>query len=179
MRSACALHGVLPDFYLSSLLSAMLRSLSLPCLPQDLSRTPDLACPIHQEPKMVCTDIPLTPPMSPKPEQSIVTIPSQEVCPAINHQLIHPGNAPTVPSDSMDVDRETIDEEQEVMSPPCPRRLLEDEAVHLTRKGIKLSDFEVRGTLGSLLLQSPFFLELINITCRHRDLWQGPLSSSF
>lgn len=29
-----------------------------------------------------------------------------------------------------------------------PQRLLEDEKVHLQRSGIKLSDFEVRGTLG-------------------------------
>jgi hypothetical protein len=33
-----------------------------------------------------------------------------------------------------------------------PQRLLEDEKVHLQRSGIKLSDFEVRGTLGT---QSP------------------------
>jgi len=30
-----------------------------------------------------------------------------------------------------------------------PQRLLEDEKVHLQRSGIKLSDFEVRGTLGA------------------------------
>ena len=30
-----------------------------------------------------------------------------------------------------------------------PQRLLEDEKVHLQRSGIKLSDFEVRGTLGT------------------------------
>ena len=125
---------------------------------------------------MVCADIPLTPPMSPKPEQS--TILSQEV-PVINHQFIHPGDTPTISSDPMDVDKETIDEKQEVMSPPCTRRLLEDETIHLARKGIKLSDFEVRGTLGSLPIRFSFFLELINITCRHRDLWKGPLSSSF
>ena len=125
----------------------MLRSLSLPCLPQDLTRMSALARPIHQEPKVVCTDIPLTPPSSPGPEQSIVAITSQELCPGINHQFIHLGDGPSEP---MEVDRETIDEEQDAVPPPRPRRLLEDETVHLTRTGIMLSDFEVRGTLGSL-----------------------------
>jgi len=96
---------------------------------------------------MICADIPLTPPSSPGPEQSIVAITPQELCPGINHQFIRLADTPSEP---MEVDRETIDDEQEAISPPRPRRLLEDEAVHLTRTGIKLSDFEVRGTLGSL-----------------------------
>jgi len=101
---------------------------------------------------MVCADIPLTPPSSPGPEQSIVAITSQELCPGINHQFIRLGDTSSEPMEAepMEVDRETIDEEQEAIPPPRPRRLLEDEAVHLTRTGIKLSDFEVRGTLGSL-----------------------------
>lgn len=95
---------------------------------------------------MVCADIPLTPPLSPKPDQSTVAIPSQELC---DHQFVHPADDSQTSSQSMEVDRETIDEEQEPMSPPSPRRLLEDETVHLTRTGVKLSDFEVRGTLGT------------------------------
>jgi hypothetical protein len=96
---------------------------------------------------MVCADIPLTPPLSPGPEQSIVAITSQELCPDISHQFIRLADTPSEP---MEVDRETIDEEQDAIPPLRPRRLLEDEAVHLTRTGIQLSDFEVRGTLGSL-----------------------------
>jgi protein kinase A len=102
---------------------------------------------------MVCADIPLTPPLSPKPDQSTVAIPSQELC---DHQFIHPADDSQTSSQSMEVDRETIDEEQEPMSPPSPRRLLEDETMHLTRTGVKLSDFEVRGTLGSLLCRHVF-----------------------
>jgi protein kinase A len=38
--------------------------------------------------------------------------------------------------------------------PHRPLRLLEDEQVHLQRSGIKLTDFEVRGTLGmSFIIQ--------------------------
>lgn len=156
----------------------MLRSFSLPSLPQDLSRTSALACPIHQGPKTACTDIPLTPPLSPKPDQSIVAITSQDLCPDINQQLIHPGDAPRVSSEPMDVDRETIDEEQEPIPSLRPRRLLEDEVVHLTRTGIKLSDFEVRGTLGSLLCNSILF-ESLSRSCRYRDIWQGSSSPPF
>ena len=53
-----------------------------------------------------------------------------------------------------------------------PQRLLEDEKVHLQRSGIKLSDFEVRGTLGTWgfsnlldLLPTPF--------SRDRDFWKS------
>jgi hypothetical protein len=120
---------------------------------------------------MVCADIPLTPPSSPGPEQSIVAITPQEVCPGINHQFIHPDDAPQVSSEPMEVDRETIDEEQEAMPPPRPRRLLEDETVHLTRTGIELSDFEVRGTLGSL------FCHFLSFESSNRSLQvPGPLA---
>ncbi|KAF9567621.1 kinase-like protein [Agrocybe pediades] len=49
----------------------------------------------------------------------------------------------------MDVDVEPIEADSPVNPAPRPHRLLEDEKVHLQRSGINLSDFEVRGTLGT------------------------------
>jgi hypothetical protein len=85
-----------------------------------------------------------------------VAVTPHELYPGINHQFIHLGDVPRASSEPMEVDRETIDEEQEEMPPSRPRRLLEDETVHLTRTGVALSDFEVRGTLGSLFEFSYF-----------------------
>ena len=60
-----------------------------------------------------------------------------------NGQLQDVQDIPQDAPDSMDVD--TADD----VVLHRPQRLLEDEKVHLQRSGIKLSDFEVRGTLGT------------------------------
>ena len=122
----------------------MSRSHSLPSLPQDLLRT--FPCSVHQQPQVVYSDAPLTPPLSPKPDQGLD---SQGLCPAITHQFIHPDKGVHVPSELMDVDKETVDDDSDMSHAPPPRRFLEDEAVRLTRSNIKLSHFEVRGTLGA------------------------------
>ncbi|KAG6909839.1 hypothetical protein DXG01_015112 [Tephrocybe rancida] len=97
---------------------------------------------------------PITPPLSPGNSElggeAMVTdeeprnggaVESKTLCPA------NTGAAIATRSDSeslaMDVDRDTA------TSPNRPLRLLEDEQVHLQKSGLKLSDFEVRGTLGS------------------------------
>jgi len=102
---------------------------------------------------------PLTPPLSPKPEQSIASISSQELFSDINHQCIHVRDIVSATSDLMD-DKETVDEEMDMNPSSHPRRVLEDEAVRFTRSGLKLADFEVRGTLGarvqSLFLRPTF-----------------------
>lgn len=41
-----------------------------------------------------------------------------------------------------------VDSEQSTSSPKPPLRRLEDEQTHLTRGSSKLTDFEVKGTLG-------------------------------
>ena len=61
-----------------------------------------------------------------------------------NGQLQDVQDIPQDAPDSMDVD--TADDDVVLRR---PQRLLEDEKVHLQRSGIKLSDFEVRGTLGT------------------------------
>ena len=142
-----------------------------------ISSLPNVAavysCPIHQEPQVVFANGPLTPPLSPKPEQSIASISSQELCSDIHHQCIHVRDIVSATSDLMD-DKETVDEDADMNPSSHPRRVLEDEAVRFTRSDLKLADFEVRGTLGARV-QSPTFpnpLKKIS-TCRYRNFWQG------
>ena len=122
------------------------RSLSLPS-PQEDIRRPSLIYPTRQPSQMVCLDTPLTPPMSPillnkdmpiEDQHNQTKSDSKE-----NGQLRDVQDIPQDALDSMDVD--TADD----VVLHRPQRLLEDEKVHLQRSGIKLSDFEVRGTLGT------------------------------
>lgn len=64
-------------------------------------------------------------------------------------------------------------------APQPPLRVLEDETVRLQPAGLRLTDFDVRGTLG------PSKLQLIGIQSaqymlynRYRDFWQSPTSSA-
>ena len=102
-----------------------------------------------QEPRVVYTDAPPTPPLSP---------PRTSACLPVDPQPAStPESQPVVPqistSELMDVDTDTVEDES---SPTRPQRLLEDEQVHLQRSGIRLSDFEVRGTLCMPFLVSPY-----------------------
>jgi len=114
-----------------------------------------MSYPVRQEPQVVCADAPLTPPLSPKPGQNIDSIIPDNQCAQINpeqnqlHQIPDEETTSQVSgSDLMDIDRETVVEDDTSVS-AVPQRLLEDEIVHLQRSGIKLADFEVRGTLGT------------------------------
>lgn len=63
-------------------------------------------------------------------------------------------------------------------TPPQPTRSLENEQVHVEKPGVlKLTDFEVRGTLGKVspLLLSPYFAYYW--LSRYRHIWPCPLSS--
>jgi len=97
---------------------------------------------------VICANPPLTPPLSPKPGQNVANIdptpPDNEYIAVETNDTKDPGNI--IPH-LMDVDPEPFDDSL-VDPPPPPQRLLEDEEVHLQRSGIKLADFEVRGTLG-------------------------------
>jgi len=124
------------------------RSLSLPS-PQEDIRRPSLTYPTRQPSQMVCLDTPttpLTPPMSPilKKDMPIEDQHNQTKSDSKeNGQLQDVQAIPQDAPDTMDVD--TADD----VVLHRPQRLLEDEKVHLQRSGIKLSDFEVRGTLGT------------------------------
>lgn len=150
------------------------RSLSLPTASPEDMRRPSLAYAVRQEPHVVCADAPLTPPLSPKPGQHIDSIAMEEKCMPIsleNHQIQEPGAISQVSSDLMDVDASSPIEE-DINAAARPQRLLEDEKDHLARSGIKLADFEVRGTLGMPLgspLQSfvtQFFLKVQELSER-------------
>ena len=113
------------------------RSLSLPSS-QETKRRPSLIYPTRQPSQM---DTPLTPPMSPK------DIPIDDQCnktePELNENR-QPQNLQTILQETpQPADVDMVDDVVH-----RPQRLLEDEKVHLQRSGIKLSDFEVRGTLG-------------------------------
>lgn len=94
---------------------------------------------------VVCSDAPLTPPLSPK-QPHTTSESTEEEC--LNPQPSAPVISQISP-DLMDVDTDTIEADSPVNPLPRPQRLLEDEKVHLQHSGINLSDFEVRGTLGS------------------------------
>jgi hypothetical protein len=130
----------------------------IPSRPLDLqsSATEVLRPTDHQQTQIVCPAVPLTPPLSPKPGQNIGNIDSMTIddeCTAINpdqsenDEMKDPSNIIPL-STLMVVDPEPLEADSPVHPPPRPQRLLEDEKVHLQRSGIKLADFEVRGTLG-------------------------------
>ena len=133
------------------------RSLSLPS-PQEDIRRPSLTYPTRQPSQMVCLDTPITPPMSPPTLKKDIPNEDQHSNSKENARL---QNVP----DSMNVDTA-----HDVVL-HRPERLLEDEIVHLQRSGIKLSDFEVRGTLGTWGLN---LLALLAYSfSRDGDLWKS------
>ena len=123
------------------------RSLSLPTSSQDDIRRPSLTYPTRQPSQMVCLDTPLTPPMSPKLDQDVPIKEQRNQAEESKEtgQLQYLDDNIQDTAEPMDVD--TANNEAPLHR---PQRLLEDEKVHLQRSGIKLSDFEVRGTLGML-----------------------------
>lgn len=124
------------------------RSHSLPAAADDFRR-PSVAYPPRQEPHVVCANAPLTPPLSPKPSQHIDSITIEGECTPINIKLDSQENI-LQPPELMDVDATSPTVTEEDSQPATrPSRNLEDEKVHLHRSGVRLSDFEVRGTLGT------------------------------
>lgn len=94
----------------------------------------------------VVLDAPITPPMSPgrsEPEEDSIVVDAE---PRYSGPELRP---PLCLDHAMDVDTQLVAESAEQQSPSQrPARLLEDEKVHLQKSGLKLTDFEVRGTLG-------------------------------
>ncbi|CAA7267935.1 unnamed protein product [Cyclocybe aegerita] len=129
------------------------RSLSLPSSADEIRRT-SISYSVRQEHQLLCSDAPLTPPLSPKPDQNIDSINIGDQYPHImpesvrDNQAKDPEAFSQASSEAMDVD-DVPEEDTPIHPVPRPQRLLEDEKVHLQRSGIKLSDFQVRGTLGT------------------------------
>ncbi|KZT11440.1 cAMP dependent protein kinase [Laetiporus sulphureus 93-53] len=93
---------------------------------------------------------PITPPMSPghseedDPVLSIATD-SRYSRDSNNHLDIEPCSSDSCPGDS----QQAMDIDPRPSSPRPPLRHLEDEECHLARGTLKLTDFEVKGTLGT------------------------------
>lgn len=108
----------------------------------------------RQELSILCPAAPLTPPLSPKltqPRRSTTTtnnhnlqLDTNTTTPSSEDSLDDPSNIALSPSDSMDVDST-----EDGHTSPKPQRLLEDEKSRLQHAGVRLADFEVRGTLGT------------------------------
>ena len=92
---------------------------------------------------------PITPPLSPgrsdegDPSLVIDTEPRYSGGGTPPSEFPAHGKLPAAAEEAMDVDPE-----QSASSPKPPLRRLEDEQSHLTRGSLKLTDFEVKGTLG-------------------------------
>lgn len=106
----------------------------------------------------IVSDAPITPPMSPghsepgveEEDDSIVV----DVEPRYSGPEVLTPRSAAYYGANMDVDQQLSPESVEQTSEDTnvshrPARLLEDEKVHLQKSGLKLTDFEVRGTLGT------------------------------
>jgi len=123
--------------------------------------------------QIVRVDAPLTPPLSPKQMAMEQTDIPSDIAASISQPLESlPQPAPEAPcaADAMQVD--PVPKVEVDALAPAPQRSLENEKVHLQRSGVKLADFEVRGTLGEWLPQHAPLIRLTS-AIRHRDLWEG------
>jgi len=119
-------------------------SSSLPVPPESSRR---VSLPSRTDPQTVFADVPMTPPLSPK-QTEVDTI--QDPLNTAESDGTGPESIPMAVDDSQSLSNlMQVDDAEKVVSPQPPQRLLEDERVHLQRSGLKLSDFEVRGTLGT------------------------------
>lgn len=118
---------------------------------------------IRRDSQAVISDAPMTPPLSPgHSEQGFdaIVVDAEPRYSSQEHN-VPPTNAseagitPRAGTAAMEVDSHTP---SPTGSQP-PLRLLEDEQVHLQRSGLRLSDFDVRGTLGA----SELFIQFLFI----------------
>ncbi|KAF7295302.1 hypothetical protein MIND_01069500 [Mycena indigotica] len=89
--------------------------------------------------QIIVPDAPMTPPMSPGQSESGEEAIVIDAVPRYSGPDIHFDQAR-----AMEVEPITV-----APQPQHPLRLLQDEQVHLQRSGLRLTDFEVRGTLGT------------------------------
>jgi hypothetical protein len=124
------------------------RSSSLP-IPPESSRRVSLSS--RTDPQIVFADVPMTPPLSPKQiEVDTIQVSGDPLDTAESDGTVPESTAIAVDDPQSLSNPMEVDDAEKVVSPQPPQRLLEDERVHLQRSGLKLSDFEVRGTLGTV-----------------------------
>ncbi|TFK25075.1 AGC/PKA protein kinase [Coprinopsis marcescibilis] len=106
----------------------------------------------RRESQVMITEAPITPPLSPK---SVAAAPDAMLVEELPIYTDKPGAVQIVQSvpvvqEFMDVEPVHARERKDDIEPlNRPQRLLEDEKVHIQRSGLSLSDFDVRGTLGT------------------------------
>ncbi|KAF8078132.1 cAMP dependent protein kinase [Lyophyllum atratum] len=110
----------------------------------EASRRPSMAnsiSSVRRASQAIISDAPMTPPLSPgHSEQGADAI-------VVDAEPRYSGPERNIPHSEASIT--VIAARSETMAMDRPLRLLEDEQVHLQRSGLKLSDFEVRGTLGT------------------------------
>lgn len=115
--------------------------------------------------QVVVTETPITPPLSPK-SFHLEQHESMAVDGSLSSKALDFSPTPTLDEEPMAVEPVRVDVagpgadakakmEADLVAPLSnpPARLLEDEKVRLQPSGIRLQDFEVRGTLGKLALR--------------------------
>jgi len=119
----------------------------------EASRRPSMANSISsvRKSQAIFPDAPMTPPLSPGHSEQGVEAIVVDVEPRYSGPERNVPHSPTsvaaTSARSETVDMDVV--EHTTTAPQRPLRLLEDEQVHLEKSGLKLSDFEVRGTLGT------------------------------
>jgi hypothetical protein len=128
--------------------------LSIPHSPTLPMSTDDVKKGFHCDSEIVNPDAPMTPPMSPRQSEEgdkAVMIDIERRFSGLSPQ--DPAVIPPGPnSENLEAPLQEMEvEEPSPASPPRPpARLLEDEQVHVVKPGaLKLTDFEVKGTLGA------------------------------
>jgi hypothetical protein len=139
-------------------------------IPSEAVRRASQTNSIRQDSQFVISDAPMTPPLSPGHSEEDLDAIIVDAEPRYSSQEhnVHAAKAPGARSETaaMEVDGHTTS--PAVLQPPP--RLLEDEHVHLQRSGLKLSDFDVRGTLGMSRL-SMTYLDIRIFFFRNWDFW--------
>ena len=118
-------------------------SLADPIPAPEAIRRPSTTSLLSRQSQILLPNAPPTPPLSPnnaEPQFDQIMV-DAEPC----SEDPHPEKLST---ESSSEPMEVEDAGYPATEPQRPLRLLEDEKVHLQRFGLKLSDFEVRGTLG-------------------------------
>ena len=105
----------------------------------------------RRDSEMILSDGPITPPISPPPPNQVPTLPTPPVPVATSMETGQPQEAIQYPATPVSESQEEypMDDDESESVPRAPARLLSDENLRLTESlPLKLTDFEVRGTLG-------------------------------
>ncbi|KZT28446.1 cAMP dependent protein kinase [Neolentinus lepideus HHB14362 ss-1] len=134
------------------------RSASLP-IPSEIrpSNIPFQALPFHRDSEAMVTDGPITPPMSPGPhndadQEASIIVDAEPRYSGVQRDPRNPQSASVSQQQLHTLSSQKMDQEEtpRPRTPPKPPlRVLENEPSHVPKGNLKLTDFEVKGTLGT------------------------------